>query len=155
MGDALFIVFDLLNLGLVIFLWWFTLKSYKSLPQVIPTHFDVEGKADNFGNKKWFFFTPILSVVFYIGIFFLIRSPETANFPVEITDENRDVQFFIMNFFIRWLFVLIGLIFLNNQDFTFRYTYDEDAKAKVPFSTMLLSIIGSLIAVFIITAQFK
>jgi uncharacterized membrane protein len=155
MEDALFIVFDLLNLGLVIFLWWFTLKNYKSLPQVIPTHFDVEGKADNFGNKKWFFFTPILSVIFYIGIFFLIRSPESANFPVEITDENRDVQFFIMNFFIRWLFLLIGLIFLNNQDFTFRYAFDEDTKAKVPFSTMLLSIIGSLIAVFIITAQFK
>lgn len=155
MEDALFIVFDLLNLGLVIFLWWFTLKNYKSLPQVIPTHFDVEGKADNFGNKKWFFFTPILSIIFYIGIFFLIRSPESANFPVEITDENRDVQFFIMNFFIRWLFLLIGLIFLNNQDFTFRYAFDEDTKTKVPFSTMLLSIIGSLIAVFIITAQFK
>lgn len=85
----------------------------------------------------------------------MIRSPESANFPVEITDANRSVQFFIMNFFIRWLFLLIGLIFLNNQDFTFRYTYDEDAKAKVPFSTMLLSIIGSLIVVFIITAQFK
>lgn len=155
MEDALFIVFDLLNLGLVIFIWWFTLKNYKSLPQVIPTHFDVEGKADNFGNKKWFFFTPILSIIFYIGILFLIRSPESANFPVEITDENRDVQFFIMNFFIRWLFLLIGLIFLNNQDFTFRYAFDEDTKAKVPFSTMLLSIIGSLIAVFIITAQFK
>ncbi|MCI3938186.1 DUF1648 domain-containing protein [Chryseobacterium aahli] len=155
MVDALFIVFDLLNLGLVIFLWWFTIKNYKALPQRIPTHFDVEGKPDNFGNKKYAFFTPILSIIFYIGIFFLIRSPETANFPVEITDENRDVQFFIMNFFIRWLLLLICLIFLNNQDFTFRYTYDEDAKAKVPFSTMLLSIIGSLIVVFIITAQFK
>ena len=155
MEDVLFIVFDLLNLGLVIFLWWFTIKNYKALPQRIPIHFDVEGKPDNFGSKKYVFFTPILSLVFYIGIFFLIRSPESANFPVEITDANRDVQFFIMNFFIRWLFLLIGLIFLNSQDFTFRYASDEDAKVKVPFSTMLLSIIGSLIAVFIITAQFK
>lgn len=155
MEDALFIVFDLLNLGLVLFLWWFTKKNYKALPQRIPTHFDVEGKADNFGNKKWFFFTPILSVIFYIGIFFLIHSPESANFPVEITDANRDVQFFIMNFFIRWLLLLVTLIFLNSQDYMFRYAFDEDAKAKVPFSTMLLSIIGSLIAVFIITAQFK
>lgn len=155
MGDALFIVFDLLNLGLVVFLWWFTLKKYKSLPQIIPTHFDVEGKPDNFGNKKWYFFTPILSVIFYVGIFFLIRSPESANFPVEITDENRDVQFFIMNLFVRWLLFLVVLIFLNSQDFTFRYAFDEDAKARVPFSAMLLSIIGSLIAVFMITAQFK
>lgn len=155
MGDVLFIIFDLLNLGLIVFLWWFTLKSYKTLPEKIPTHFDVEGKADNFGNKKWYFFTPILSVVFYVGIFFLIRSPETANFPVEITDSNRGVQFFIMNFFIRWLLLLVSLIFLNNQDYMFRYSFDEDAKARVPFSTMLFSIIGSLIAVFIITAQFK
>jgi uncharacterized membrane protein len=155
MGDALFVVFDLLNLGLIIFLWWFTLKNYKALPQIIPTHFDIEGKADNFGNKKWYFFTPVLSSVFYIGIFFLIRSPESANYPVEITDANRDVQFFIMNFFVRWLLVLVILIFLNSQDFTFRYAFDENAKARVPFSTILLSIIGSLIAVFIISAQFK
>lgn len=155
MGDALFIVFDLLNLGLVIFLCWFTLKKYQSLPQRIPTHFDVEGKADNFGNKKYFFLSPILSVILYIGIFFLVRSPDIANFPVEITDTNRDVQFFIMNFFIRWLFVLIVFIFLNSQDYTFRYTFDENAKSRVSFSTMLFSMIGSLIAVFIISAQFK
>lgn len=155
MEDAVFIVFDLLNLGLLFFLWWFTIKNYKALPQRIPTHFDVEGKPDNFGSKKYAFFTPILSVIFYIGIFFLIRSPESTNFPVEITDANRDVQFFIMNFFIRWLLLLVTLIFLNSQDYMFRYAFDEDAKARVPFSTMLLSIIGSLIAVFIITAQFK
>lgn len=155
MGEALFIVFDLLNLELILFLWWFTIKNYKALPQRVPTHFDVDGKADNFGSKKYVFFTPILSVIFYVGVFFLIRSPESANFPVEITDSNRDVQFFIMNLFIRWFLLLVTLIFLNSQDYMFRYAFDEDAKARVPFSTMLLSIIGSLIAVFIITAQFK
>ena len=155
MRNLIVVLFDILNLGLLVFLWKLTFKNYKSLPEKIAIHFDVEGKPDNFGNKKWYFFTPILSVIFYVGIFFLIRSPESANFPVEITDENRDVQFFIMNLFVRWLLFLVVLIFLNSQDFTFRYAFDEDAKARVPFSAMLLSIIGSLIAVFMITAQFK
>lgn len=149
------ILFDILNFGLVVLLWWFTVTNYRSLPEKIPTHFDVEGKADQFGNKKFSFLTPALSILFYIGIFFLVRFPSAVNFPVEITEANQGIQFFIMNFFMRWLLLLVLLIFLNSQDYMFRYSHDENAKVKVSFSVMLFAVIGSLIAVFIITSQFK
>ncbi len=155
MGDLLLVLFDIFNLGLVLFLWWFTLKNYKTLPEKIPIHFDVEGKADKFGNKKKSFLTPTLGVIFYIGIFLVGCSPTAANFPVEITAANRENQFFIMSFFVRWLLLLVLLIFLNSQDYMFRYSFDENAKLRVPFSTMLFTVIGSLIVVFIVSSQFK
>nr|WP_314495375.1 DUF1648 domain-containing protein [uncultured Chryseobacterium sp.] len=155
MGDLSLILFDILNFGLVVLLWWFTATNYKSLPEKIPTHFDVEGKADQLGNKKFSFLIPALGILFYTGIFFLVRFPTTVNFPVEITEANQGIQFFIMNFFMRWFLLLVLLIFLNSQDYMFRYSYDKNAKVKVSFSTMLFAVIGSLIAVFVITSQFK
>jgi uncharacterized integral membrane protein len=86
---------------------------------------------------------------------YTLRHPETANFPVEITDQNKDAQFLIMEVFIRWLFVLIMFIFMNSQDYMFRYSFDESVKPRVPLSTAILSVIGSLIVVFIFVAIFK
>lgn len=55
MQNILFLLFDIFNFGLLVFLWWFTVKHYKTLVQTIPVHFDFEGKADNFGSKKYAF----------------------------------------------------------------------------------------------------
>jgi len=153
--EVIFTSFDILNFVLIAFLWWLTIKNYKTLPKKIPVHFDVEGKADNFGNKAFTFFTPVLALMFYVLFIFISKHPETANFPVEITETNKDAQFFIMDFFLRWLLMLIVLIFLNGQDYTFRYSSDEKAKPKVPMATAFFSVIGSLIAVFIFTSIFK
>ncbi|MEI3790482.1 MULTISPECIES: DUF1648 domain-containing protein [unclassified Chryseobacterium] len=155
MENIIFTAFDIFNFGLVVFFWWFTLKHYKTLPKRIPVHFDFDGKADNFGNKAFSFLTPILGTAFYFMFVYTLRHPETANFPVEITDQNKDAQFLIMEVFIRWLFVLIMFIFMNSQDYMFRYSFDESVKPRVPLSTAILSVIGSLIVVFIFVAIFK
>lgn len=155
MQNILFLIFDFFNFGLLVFLWWFTVKHYKTLPQTIPVHFDFEGKADNFGTKKYAFLMPCILAVTYLLFVFFGRSPESANFPVEITKENENVQFLIMGIFLRWLFLLISLIFLNSQDYMFRYSFDENAKPKVALSTSLFSVIGSLIVLFIFVGIFK
>ncbi|MDR6159827.1 putative membrane protein [Chryseobacterium sp. SLBN-27] len=155
MENILLLIFDVLNFGLLVFLWWFSIKNYKALPETIPVHFDFDGKADNFGNKKYFYLMPAILTALYFLFAFLVRSPESANFPVQITKENEDTQFLIMGIFIRWLFLLISLIFLNSQDYMFRYSFNDDAKPRVAFSTMLFSIIGSLVVLFIFVGLFK
>ncbi|MFY7814726.1 MAG: hypothetical protein ACOVRK_05970, partial [Chryseobacterium taeanense] len=109
----------------------------------------------NFGNKKYAFLMPCILAVTYFLFVFLGRSPESANFPIEITKENENAQFLIMGVFLRWLFLLISLIFLNSQDYMFRYSFDENAKPKVALSTSLFSVIGSLIVLFIFVGIFK
>ncbi|MDQ0592655.1 putative membrane protein [Chryseobacterium ginsenosidimutans] len=155
MENVLFTIFDVFNFGLLIFLWWFTIKHYKTLPQTIPVHFDFDGKADNFGSKKYSFLMPVLGTVFFILFAYTVRDPGSANFPVKITPENEYTQFLIMKIFIRWLYVLIVMIFFNSQDYMFRYSFDENVKPKVPMTTAILSVLGSVMAVLIITSQFK
>lgn len=155
MENILFTIFDIFNFGLVIFFWWFTLKHYRTLPKRIPVHFDFGGKADSFGSKIYSFLTPLLGTALYFLFVYSLRHPETANFPVAITKENRDVQFLIMEIFIRWLFLLIMIIFMNGQDYMFRYSFDENVKPRIPLSTAILSVIGSLIIVFIFVGIFK
>jgi uncharacterized membrane protein len=155
MENILLTIFDIFNFGLLVFLWWFTVKHYKILPQTIPVHFDFDGKADNFGSKKYFFLMPVLGTVFFILFAYVVRDPGSANFPVKITPENKHVQFLIMKIFIRWLYALIMMIFLNTQDYMFRYSFDENAKPKIKMTTAILSVLVSVMAVFVITSQFK
>ncbi|MDQ0783358.1 DUF1648 domain-containing protein [Chryseobacterium sp. W4I1] len=155
MENILFTFFDIFNFGLVVFFWWFTLKHYKTLPKRIPVHFDFGGKADNFWNKVYSFLTPLLGTAFYFLFIYTLKHPESTNFPVEITEQNRNAQFLIMEIFIRWLFLLLMLIFINGQDYMFRYTFNENVKPRVSIHTAILSVIGSVIIVFIFVGIFK
>jgi hypothetical protein len=60
-----------------------------------------------------------------------------------------------MGVFIRWLFTLVTLIFLNSQDYMFRYSFDGNAKPRVPMATAIFAVIGSLIVLFIFVGIFK
>lgn len=155
MENIFLIIFDVFNFGLLVFLWQFTIRNYKTLPQTIPIHFDFDGKADNFGTKKYSFLTPVLLTIFYTVFAFVVRAPEYANYPVKITEDNMHAQFLIMEIFIRWLYALIALIFLNSQDYMFRYSFDENTKPRVPMTTAILTLFGSLIILFIFVGLFK
>jgi len=155
MKEVIFTIFDCINFGLIAFLWWFTIKHYKTLPHRIPIHFDLDGKADNFGKKRYIFLMPILGTFLYLVFMYVTAHPESSNFPVEITESNEETQFLIMMIFLRWLLMLVLFIFLNSQDLSVRYTFDENAKPKASVATMLFSVLGSVIVVVIIAAQFK
>ena len=45
---------------------------YQSLPQIVPTHFNIEGKADGFGEKSTLLFTTILLNAVGLGTYFLL-----------------------------------------------------------------------------------
>lgn len=131
METVILTVFDILNVVLILFLWVYTLRIFKKLPEKIPTHFDFEGKPDSFGGKRFIYFLPILSLIFYIAFYFITRNPEAGNFPFEITEANKKMQFLIMIFLLKWLLFLVVLMFLNVQDYTIRYCFNTDSKARV------------------------
>nr|WP_315025882.1 DUF1648 domain-containing protein [uncultured Chryseobacterium sp.] len=155
MENILLIIFDIFNFGWVIFLWWFTMKNYNDLPQRIPVHFDLSGKPDRYGSKAYAFLMPILGIAMYVLFLFITRHPENSNFPVEITEQNKGAQFLIMKIGLRFLFSLIMLTFLNSQDYMFRYSSDESVKPKIPMIITILTIIGFVPLILIITHLFK
>ncbi|WP_276967456.1 DUF1648 domain-containing protein [Chryseobacterium sp.] len=155
MENILYIIFDILNFGWVAFLWGFTLKNYNTLPERIPVHFDMEGKADGFGGKIYAFLIPVIALGLYAVFTYGTRHPEDTNFPVEITDQNMTTQFLIMKTGLRILFVLLAVVFLNLQDYMFRYAVDDKAKPRISLATLFLSVILFTPALLFITHLFK
>lgn len=53
-------------------------------------HWGVNGMADSFGSKVGLLFVPGIAAILFAGISILQRHPNIWNFPVKLTDENRD-----------------------------------------------------------------
>lgn len=68
----------------------FIIIKWDSIPDIIPTHYGVNG-ADSYGSKTSIWFAYVIAVICYVvlKIVFLIP-PEKWNMPVKITDKNRD-----------------------------------------------------------------
>lgn len=147
----LFILYAFCIIALV-FLWSFTLKKYRTLPEIIPVHFDLDGKPDRCGKKGMIFFGPVFCTVFFVFFLWISQFPETAHFPVPHTADNENRQNMIMNVFLCWLIFLITLFFINTQDFLIRYISDSSAKAKFSLFSILVTLFLSVAAVVIISA---
>lgn len=137
----LYTFLDLLAAGIVLFSGYYTLKHYRSLPEVIPTHFDPTNEPDAYGNKKWIFFYPILGLLVFCGFMFIVQDPEGFNYPVEITETNKDRQFTIALLAMRLLLIVVLLIFLNLLDYSRRKALDSEAKPVATFATVILTVL--------------
>ncbi|MBV8328163.1 DUF1648 domain-containing protein [Chryseobacterium sp.] len=155
MENIFFVIFDVFNFGLVAFLWWLTIKHYNDLPQRIPIHFNIIGKANRFGDKMYSFFIPVLGLLLYLVFLYITRHPENSNFPVTVTEHNRALQYSMMKIYLRCLLVLVILTFLNTQDYVFRYSPENNIKPRVPIFITVLAIIISVLVMFIISNSLK
>ena len=52
----------------------YTASIYSSLPYTIPTHFDINGRANAFGSKDMIWFTTVLLAAVSAGLYFLITN---------------------------------------------------------------------------------
>lgn len=101
------------NLGwLLIIIWWvkiiFTLSK---LPEVIPTHFTLDGEVDGYGSKWILLILPISGTITYIGLSILNKFPHIFNYLVEITQENAERQYSIATKMIRILKIGVVILF--------------------------------------------
>lgn len=72
----------------IISLFLLAVVSYSSLPEIIPTHFNVKGQADDWGNKTSIFILPGISLLLFTGITIISKFPHIFNYPVKVTVEN-------------------------------------------------------------------
>lgn len=76
-----------------LFMWASFIFSYLQMPEIIVTHFGIDGKADDFGHKATLFLLPIAGSVFYIVLSAIIKKPQTFNHSVKITAANGDSRY--------------------------------------------------------------
>lgn len=82
-----------------------------SLPDIIPTHFNSAGEIDAWGSKYTIIIPLVIQMVLTAVLSYLARHPEKHNYPIAITDENRDYQYALSGALIRKLNLIINLIF--------------------------------------------
>lgn len=103
------IISVVLIIGYLIFLNFI----WNRIPATVPTHFNAAGEADAYGGKASLVLEPILM----IGIFLLMtiaeRFPSAWNFPVKVTEQNRERLFGIGYRMIGGLKILTVCIFID------------------------------------------
>ncbi|MCA0430300.1 MAG: DUF1648 domain-containing protein [Bacteroidetes bacterium] len=62
------IVLEIFGWTSILLIWILIFKNYKSLPNVIPTHYNISGNADHFDKKSNILALPIIASILFIGI---------------------------------------------------------------------------------------
>ena len=80
---------NLLCIAAMAAVFLYLIINWKHIPDQIPGHYNGAGEIDRWGNKSELWFTPILSVLMYLGISLCERTPGIWNTGVEVTRENK------------------------------------------------------------------
>jgi len=83
------IAVDAVSTLILCYSWLYLLLNYSKLPETIPTHFDLNGVADAFGEKVQLFYLLGVGTVIFIRVYIL-------NLVTSVTEENA-VYYFIQS----------------------------------------------------------
>lgn len=64
--------------------------SWRRLPEVLPRHFGIDGEPDSYGGKAILVIVPVVALILFLFLSYAEKHPEIWNYPVKVTDENRE-----------------------------------------------------------------
>jgi uncharacterized membrane protein len=131
-------------------LWVWTGTSYSSLPDTIPTHFNAAGEADDYGRKASIFGLPVVASLLYIGLTLLNRVPHIFNFPTPVTQDNALPQYTNATRMIRYLKLILVLVFAGISFQTIQQANGETDGLGVWFLPVTLGLIFMPLLYFVI-----
>lgn len=73
----------------------FLIFMWDRIPDTVATHFNAAGEADAYGSKISLIIEPVMMVILFLILSLVERVPSLWNFPVKLTDENKDRLFAI------------------------------------------------------------
>jgi uncharacterized membrane protein len=143
---------ELLGWGVLLALWIWTGTSYSSLPDTIPTHFNAAGEADGFERKASIVGLPVIATLLYIGLTLLNRVPHIFNFPTPVTEDNALKQYTNATRMIRYLKLILVLVFAGISFQTIQQANGEAAGLGVWFLPVTLGAIFLPLLYFVINS---
>ncbi len=102
---------EILGWTSILTLWVLIITNYNSMPDEIPIHWNLAGKADRFGDKVYILPFSIVPTVLFFGLTILNEYPHVFNYPTDITEENALSQYRNATRLIRYLKFIIVVIF--------------------------------------------
>ncbi len=133
----------------IIFIWTLTIVKYPLLPGTIPTHFNASGSVDNTGGKTMIFLLPAIGTVLFAGLTLLNRYPHMFNYPVPITEENAERQYRIATRLMRYLKIMLVVIFSAIEFQTIRTALGKSAGLWAWFLPATIGMVFLMIALVV------
>lgn len=91
-----------------------------ALPGRIPTHFDIAGQPNAWGNPRMLLLLPLISLALYVMMTFLSRRPASFNYPAPVTAQNRNRLHRLAVDMLAWLKAEVITLFALIQFFSIR-----------------------------------
>lgn len=135
---------------LIFAVWGLTIINYQSLPDIIPTHYNGAGVADGFGDKWMILTLPLVATVLFVGLTILNKFPHIFNYPTEITTDNALRQYTNATRLIRYLKVIIVVIFGLIAFQTIRHANGQTEGLGIWFLPMTMGLIFIPLIYFLI-----
>jgi uncharacterized membrane protein len=107
------ILIEIIAFLLLIACWLIPALMFGKLPAIIPTHFGINGKVDDWGNRASIFILPSINLIMFIGLSILNKFPHVFNYPVKVTNENAMQLYTKSSRLIRIIKLIIDVIFLS------------------------------------------
>ncbi|MGC4129214.1 MAG: DUF1648 domain-containing protein [Bergeyella sp.] len=95
---------------LLVYIWIFAVISFFSLPEMIPVHFDFDGKADSHGNRLWILTIPLVATVVFYLMKYTAKQKNlySRKIPTEMK-RNRGLT----NLFVKMILVYVMMLFAD------------------------------------------
>ncbi len=107
------IIDSIVLLGLITF-WCVIWKVNQNPDQILPTHFNIQGTADSFGNTSHLYTLGFINTFLILGLYILKWKNIPLNFGQEITENNKvaimQVMYKTISLFALSILVIFGII---------------------------------------------
>lgn len=105
------LIIELFSLGFVIANILFVFLRYSGLPERIITHYNIKGLPDGYGDKSDILILTGISILIYVVFTVLERFPQIYNYPVKVTENNRDELHYYAMRMMKYIKLSICVIF--------------------------------------------
>jgi uncharacterized membrane protein len=141
---------EILGWSVLLATWVFTIASYSSLPDIIPIHYNGAGKADDFGSKINMLMLPIIASILFVGMTIANKFPHVFNYPNKITEENALRQYTNATRMMRYLKLVLVVLFSLIDFKTIQGTRGQSAGLGIWFLPLTMGLIFIPLLYFII-----
>jgi uncharacterized membrane protein len=125
----------------VAFMWLLVVYYWPSLPDMIPSHFNVRGEVDDYASKYIILLLPVIGGATWGLIAFFGNKPNLYNYPVKITAQNKEVQYKLARRLLTLMNASTAIMFLYIQ-----WTIIQAAlESKIGISIYIVFLLGGWI----------
>ncbi len=121
---------------------------WHDLPSRVPVHFGLTGHPDGFGSKNVLLLLPATAILLYLALIVVARYPAYFNFPVPVTDLNRQTLQTLAIEMLGWLKAEVMCIFAWLTPAAISTATGRGAGLGTAFVAVSIGVVAATIALF-------